>query len=351
MAANDAIKFNNGKVVCGRWKVLSRLGAGGCGSVYKVEDLKHKGYVAALKAEAIVEDDSGVLKLEAAVLKKLADRKNVIRLLMSGKRTKYSFIVITLCGSDLMSLKKKTPEGFGESTILRIGIFALYAIKQLHEIGFVHRDVKPGNMMNGASGRDKRIIFLIDYGMVRNFVVRSGTTITMRKPRKNVLLRGTLRYCSLSVHRRLEQGRVDDLWAMIYMLGELYVGLPWNRITVEKEIIKIKESETDENVFRDCPEEFIAIAKYLRTLTYQDRPDYHKIYNLFIGAMKREKYSFTEKYEWEEDVPAQATHLDTAIDYSSRELMSKKPLEGFEKEALLYTNIHEKNFKEVILTI
>lgn len=83
-----------------------------------------------------------------------------------------------------MSLKKKTPEGFGESTILRIGIFALYAIKQvwsgswssddrganpecsfqLHEIGFVHRDVKPGNMMNGANGRDRRIIFLIDYG-------------------------------------------------------------------------------------------------------------------------------------------------------------------------------------------
>ncbi|VDK85468.1 unnamed protein product, partial [Cylicostephanus goldi] len=86
---NDAIAFANGKVVCGRWKVLARLGAGGCGSVYKVEDLQRKGYIAALKAEAIVEDDSGVLKLEAAVLKKLANRKNVIRLLMAGKRSKY----------------------------------------------------------------------------------------------------------------------------------------------------------------------------------------------------------------------------------------------------------------------
>ncbi|KAK6040985.1 hypothetical protein COOONC_21511 [Cooperia oncophora] len=254
MAANEAVKFNNGKVsssrthrilvlslqgrllqiVCGRWKVLSRLGAGGCGSVYKVEDLKRKGYIAALKAEAIIEDDSGVLKLEAAVLKKLADRKNVIRLLQSGKRTKY-----------------------------RLSF-------QLHEIGFVHRDVKPGNMMNGASGRDRRIIFLIDYGMVRNFVVRDGKGISMRKPRKNVLLRGTLRYCSLSVHRRLEQGRVDDLWAMIYMLGELYL---------RKDIVKLKETETDESVFRDCPEEFVLVAKYLRTLAYQDRPDYYKIYN------------------------------------------------------------------------
>ncbi|RCN27032.1 hypothetical protein ANCCAN_27235 [Ancylostoma caninum] len=369
----DAIVFANGKIVCGRWKVLSRLGAGGCGSVYKVEDVQRKGYIAALKAEAIVEDDSGVLKLEAAVLKKLADRKNVIRLLQSGKRSKYSFIVMTICGSDLMSLKKKSPEGFSESTILRIGIHALYAIKQLHEIGFVHRDVKPGNMMNGANGRDRRIIFLIDYGMVRNFVVRDAKGISMRKPRKNVLLRGTLRYCSLSVHKRLEQGRVDDLWAMLYMLGELYVGLPWNRITVEKEIVKIKEAETDENVFKECPEEFVAVAKYLRTLNYQDRPDYFKIYTwvrsaleeVFMGAMKREKYTFSDKYEWEDDSMFTAK-LNTALDYSNREKSSKKsleggamrflcvsdvidPISGYDKEALLYTNIHEDNFKEVIL--
>ncbi|EPB77553.1 hypothetical protein ANCCEY_03395 [Ancylostoma ceylanicum] len=238
----DAIAFAAGKIVCGRWKVLSRLGAGGCGSVYKVEDMQRKGYIAALKAEAIVEDDSGVLKLEAAVLKKLADRKNVIRLLQSGKRSKYSFIVMTICGSDLMSLKKKSPEGFSESTILRIGIHALYAIKQ---------------------------------------------------------------------------GRVDDLWAMLYMLGELYVGLPWNRITVEKEIVKIKEAETDENVFK------------------------------FMGAMKREKYTFSDKYEWEDDSIFTAK-LNTALDYSNREKSSKKALEGYDKEALLYTNIHENNFKEIL---
>ncbi|KAE9416459.1 hypothetical protein Angca_009884 [Angiostrongylus cantonensis] len=326
--ANETVTFANGKIICGRWKVLARLGTGGCGSVYKVEDTQRKGYIAALKAEAILKDDSGVLKLEAAVLKKLADRKNVIRLLQSGKRSKYSFIVITICGSDLMSLRKKAQEGLSENTILRIGIYALYAIKQLHEIGFVHRDVKPGNMMNGASGRDRRIIFLIDYGrMVRNFVVRDPKGISMRKPRKNVLLRGTLRYCSLGVHRRLEQGRVDDLWAMLYMLTELYVGLPWNHLTVEKEIVKIKENEPDENVFKECPSEFISIANYLRTLNYQDRPDYYKLYNWFMDVMKREKYSFSDQYEWEEECTT-TSKLDTAIDYSVREKSTKKSLDG-----------------------
>ncbi|VDK48363.1 unnamed protein product [Cylicostephanus goldi] len=263
---------------------------------------------------------------------------------------------MTICGSDLMSLKKRSPEGFSESTILRIGIHALYAIKQLHEIGFVHRDVKPGNMMNDYGSENQLFmrLRLLNLGMVRNFVVRDAKGISLRKPRKNVLLRGTLRYCSLSVHRRLEQARVDDLWAMLYMLGELYVGLPWNRITVEKEI--------------ECPEEFVALAKYLRTLGYQDRPDYYKIYNWFIGAMKREKYSFSEKYEWEDDSLFTAK-INTALDYSNREKSTKKALEGalqekkfsrnfqssnisgFEKEALLYTNIHEQNFKEVVLQL
>ncbi|VDL83710.1 unnamed protein product [Nippostrongylus brasiliensis] len=311
------------QVVCGRWKVLSRLGAGGCGSVYKVEDLKHKGYVAALKAEAIVEDDSGVLKLEAAVLKKLADRKNVIRLLMSGKRTKYSLCQRFAAARDRFRAPGRETWKHDERS------------KRSRQA-----DNFPDRLWYGAQLRRTK----------RNNHHHAEAP-EKRAASWDVTVLLAQRSSAAGAANRQFQGRVDDLWAMIYMLGELYVGLPWNRITVEKEIIKIKESETDENVFRDCPEEFIAIAKYLRTLTYQDRPDYHKIYNLFIGAMKREKYSFTEKYEWEEDVPAQATHLDTAIDYSSRELMSKKPLEGFEKEALLYTNIHEKNFKEVILTI
>lgn len=118
-----------------------------------------------------------------------------------------------------MSLKRKSPRPFSDSSILRMGVQVLYGIKQLHEIGSVHRDVKPGNVMIGMSGRERRSFFLIDYGngkrrgeeegpgMARSFVMRRPETgaISMRKPRRTVLLRGTLRYCSLTVHRRCEQ--------------------------------------------------------------------------------------------------------------------------------------------------
>lgn len=135
--------FREGKVVAGRWRVCKKLGEGGMGAVYKVEDKKHKNYFAAMK----VEDDlteGGVLKLEVFVLQQLKMAAHSVKLLDSGKRDKYNFMVMTLCSRDLMSLKRAAGKPFSESTTLRLGISSLYAIKQLHEIGYIHRDIKPG---------------------------------------------------------------------------------------------------------------------------------------------------------------------------------------------------------------
>ncbi|TKR68361.1 hypothetical protein L596_024352 [Steinernema carpocapsae] len=311
MSDSDLVEFKIGKVVCGRWKISEKLGAGGCGAVYEAIDVKKKGYTAALKVETNNSDDGGVLKLEADVLKKLASRPNVVRLLHSGKRGKYSFIVMTLCGPDLMFLRrikgqnknKREEDKFSETTILRVGVHALYAIKQLHEIGFSHRDVKPGNMVIGQHGRDSRTIFMIDYGMVRSFVLtddKSGKK-SFRKPRKKVLLRGTLRYCSTNVHKRFEQGRVDDLWSLLYMLVELYVGLPWSGVKEEEQLLEMKEGITDDKLFERCPGEFKVIAAHLRGLQYDDRPNYKFVYDQFAKGVKRIKACFSDPYDWEDE--------------------------------------------------
>lgn len=173
--------------------------------------------MAALKVELNQENETSMLKIEKEVLQRLQDRQHTVRLYASGKRTDYSFIVITLCGYDLQKLRQdKKITKFSESTMFRIGVHALYALKQLHEVGYIHRDIKPQNFVVGASDKDNKMLYLIDYGMVRQYAIPSDNPDDpkckneprkwiIRRARKKVLLRGTMRYCSINVHKRVEQ--------------------------------------------------------------------------------------------------------------------------------------------------
>ncbi|EYB88595.1 hypothetical protein Y032_0244g3520 [Ancylostoma ceylanicum] len=247
-AREDLKSFPPGKIVGGRWKVIEKLGEGGMGAVYKVEDKNRKSFFAAMKQQRFpvaaifpsiaailpfiaapcssnggengsnweplllaflpealrrlgcvpsahspekgaqefegrgtrVEDDlweGGVLKLEVYILQQLQKMRDTVKLYDSGRRDKYCFMVMTMCGSDLMSLKRSAGRPFSESTTLRLAISTLYAIKQVHEIGYVHRDVKPGNCMIGKYGRDTRMIYLIDFGSCLFFNILGSSQI------------------------------------------------------------------------------------------------------------------------------------------------------------------------------
>ena len=134
----------------------------------------------------------------------------------------------------------------------------------------------------------------------------------IRRARKKVLLRGTMRYCSVNVHKRLEQvgflfdyriqgfreaiwkyttlcfdhkasfanfqGRVDDLYSWIFMLAEMRSPLPWAAAQREERLIALKEAfPLDANVNK-C-EAMRDILSYLPSVKYSDRPDYKFIYN------------------------------------------------------------------------
>ena len=180
-------------------------------------------------------------------------------------------------------------------------------------------------MVIGLHGRDSRVILLIDYGMVRSFIAKDDKNqSSMRKPRRKVLLRGTLRYCSINVHKRLEQGRVDDLWSLLYMLTECYVGLPWSTVTKEDKLQSLKESISDDKLFQRCPAEFLPINNHLKSLKYDSRPDYKLIYDFFMKGVKRLKTNFSAAYDWEDEKDL-LEPLKTALSFSDPK-MSKKAL-------------------------
>jgi len=287
-----------GKTVGRRWKVIDKLGEGGCGAVYLVEDTKNKSR-AAMKAESNFVAGGSVLKLEVQVLKRMVGRKFVAQLISSGKKERYSYMVMTLFGASLSRLFKQCKREFSVSTQVRLGMQILYGLKQLHEVGYIHRDIKPANLAVGRKGPEARMVHLLDFGLAREYVLRNEGKVEIRRPRENTLFRGTTKYCSANTHSRSEQGRPDDLWSMMYVLAEMRGALPWDHLREKKEIGKIKNLTSDEALLARSPPEMLLIAEHLRSLDYYKRPDYQLIFDILVQIMNKYNIQYSDPFDWE----------------------------------------------------
>jgi tau tubulin kinase len=101
--------------------------------------------------------------------------------------------------------------------------------------------------------------FLIDFGLARKFRLPSGE---IRPPRKNAGFRGTARYASTNSHHKRELGRVDDIWSVFYAVVEFLKGsLPWMKMKDKDQIGQVKEKETNPDLCKDLPPEFLAFME------------------------------------------------------------------------------------------
>ncbi|OON14312.1 hypothetical protein X801_09898 [Opisthorchis viverrini] len=132
-------------------------------------------------------------------------------------------------GRNLADLRRSMPRGlFSISTTMRLSLQILEAIETIHEAGFLHRDIKPSNFAVGRLPTNSRTIYMLDFGLARQYTTPKGE---VRPPRPVAGFRGTVRYASRNAHMNREMGRHDDLWSMFYMLVEFASGqLPWRRI-------------------------------------------------------------------------------------------------------------------------
>lgn len=71
-------------------------------------------------------------------------KEHVCRFIGCGRNDRFNYVVMQLQGRNLAELRRAQPRGaFSLSTSLRLGLQILKAIESIHEVGFLHRDIKP----------------------------------------------------------------------------------------------------------------------------------------------------------------------------------------------------------------
>uniref|UniRef100_A0A0R3S362 Protein kinase domain-containing protein n=1 Tax=Elaeophora elaphi TaxID=1147741 RepID=A0A0R3S362_9BILA len=236
-------------------------------------------------------------------------------LLPPGRTESFKFIVMQLVGAGVDELQKKQPKRhFTLSTTIKLGLQTLEGIADLHDLGYLHRDIKPQNFSIGLKEK-ANVIYVLDFGIARRYIEKDSKAI--RLPRKMVRFLGTVRFASRSCHRSREQCRRDDLESWMYMLIEFteYASLPWSRISDREIVCKEKErlfaglclfilteyfEELDTKHIASLPEEIHKILKYINELDFENTPDYEYIAMMLKRAAARKHASITVKFDWEQ---------------------------------------------------
>lgn len=222
---------------------------------------------------------------------------------------RFIFLVMKLLGTNLWDLRvERETMRFTLNTALKAAEQCLICIEELHRLGYLHRDIKPGNFAIGREETNEHhIIFMLDFGLARKYQEKDKD---VRIPREVAPFRGTTRYAPIAAMKQIEQSRKDDLEGWMYMVVEWTSGgLPWRKYKADnrEEVLKMKEDvrdfESAMQVFlRNCPErEFRRIMKYLYELTYFSIPDYNFIYYCIQHACKSNNIKQTDPLDWDKD--------------------------------------------------
>lgn len=110
-------------------------------------------------------------------------------------------MVMDQLGPSLEALFNFCDRKFSETTVALIALQSIDRLESLHSRNYIHRDIKPDNILIG-SAKKEHILFMIDFGLTKRFRdPRTGEHISF-KTNKGAL--GTLRFSSLNASKGYE---------------------------------------------------------------------------------------------------------------------------------------------------
>lgn len=196
----------------GDYLLLERVGAGPVGETYRAVD-RRDGRRVLIRQAAAGASEGAALRREARILESLR-HPNVVQLLDAGERDGRAFLVLAEAeGVSLARLPAAWRAGMGQETLIELMAPLLSALEAVHQRGFLHGDISPGNILLRRDGTP----LLLDFASAVDLEAGAeGENASAATPGFSAPERGDPE----------RQGPGSDLYALAAVVYWLIVGRP-----------------------------------------------------------------------------------------------------------------------------
>lgn len=210
-----------GKRLFGDYEVKKQLGEGGMGAVYLVE---HIGMGQRIAVKVLHAQDPEQLQRfyrEAAAITRL-NHPNIIRVFSLGM-TDDGLLYISMEYVDGKPLRDVIFDDgvISEKRAIRIMRQCLHTLGEAHDLGVIHRDLKPDNIMLTEFRKVRDFVKVLDFGIAK---IKEKSGAEQKKLTQEGIVYGTPEYLSPEQAAGKEIDQRSDLYSMGVILYEMVTG-------------------------------------------------------------------------------------------------------------------------------
>ncbi len=265
-------------VIAGKYEVLSQVGMGGMGVVYKVRHRTLETILALKVLPAELAEDADLVRRfhqEARVMAQLR-HPHIVQVLDVDRDEDLHFFVMEYVDGTSLSQYLRQQGSLPLPEVLTISRQVAQALEYVHthQPPIIHRDIKPANIL--LEVRSRRVV-VTDFGIAK--VLGAGERT------RTGLVMGTLRYCAPEqILRDKELDGRADIYSLGLMMYEMLAGRPFFTETDEQALLARVLHGPGENVpafAGPVPHDFAALVT--RAIAREQERRYRQVAELRQG--------------------------------------------------------------------
>ena len=207
-------ELSRGSVFAGRYEILEELGEGGMGKIYRVVDKKINEEVALKLIRPEIAADKNTIERfgnEMKLARKIAHR-NVCKMYHLSEEAGNHYIVMEYVrGEDLKGMIRMVGQ-MSPGQIVSIAKQVCKGLAEAHNLGVIHRDLKPQNIMIDRGGN----VRILDFGLARSLRAKGITGAG--------IMLGTPEYLSPEQEKTKDVDHRTDIYSLVVILYEMVSG-------------------------------------------------------------------------------------------------------------------------------